>query len=142
MTESMVSLKVDPSMVTGVLEKQIQAAIVAQLGDQDKLIEKAVEMALSQKVNREGKVDSYSSYNKYDFLEILAGKSVREAATEALREWLKENSVKIKAAVVKEMETPGRQKSIATAYADAIEHSIKCKFNMNCDITFDKKEEY
>lgn len=142
MTDSMVSLEVDPSMVTGIIEKQIQAAIVAQLGNQDKLIERAVKLALSQKVNREGKLDSYSSYNKHDFLEILAGNSVRAAATEALREWLKENSIKIKKAVIEEMETPNRQRSIATAYADAIEDSIKCKFSMKCDIRFTENEEY
>ena len=88
---SMVSLKVDEQMVSKILEKQIQAAIVAQLGNQDKLIEKAVGVALSEKVSDNGTVSKYSSDNKYDFLEVLATKSVREAATEALKEWLAEN---------------------------------------------------
>ena len=140
MENNMVSLKVDESMVSKILEKQIQAAIVAQLGKQEDLIEQAVKVALSKKVNHEGNVDSYSSYNTHDFLEVLASKSIREAATEALREWLNENKVKVRNAVLKELATPSRQRSIATAYADAIESSLKCNWNMTCNISFKEKE--
>ena len=137
----MVSLKVDESMVSSILEKQMQAAIVQQLGNQDDLIAQAVKVALSQKVNSEGKIDSYSSYNKFDFLEMLASKSIREAAKEALQEWLAENSGKVREAVLNELKTPSRQRSIAVAYADAIEHSLTSKWNMNCNIEFKEKEE-
>ncbi len=135
----MVSLKVDETMVSKILEKQIQAAIVAQLGNQDQLIERAVVVALSKKVNNEGNVDSHSSYNTHDFLEVLASKSIREAATEALKEWLATNREKVKEAVLKELEKPNRQRSIAVAYADAIENSLKCNWNMTCNIQFNEK---
>jgi len=142
MDTEMVSLKVDEAMVSSILEKQIQAAIVQQLGNQDALIAQAVKVALSQKVNIDGKVDSsYSSYNKYDFLEVLAGKSIREAATSALHEWLEENSEKIRDAVFAELRTPSRQRSIAVAYADAIEQSLTCKWSMKCNIDFKRTEE-
>jgi uncharacterized protein with von Willebrand factor type A (vWA) domain len=140
MENNMVSLKVDETMVSKILEKQIQAAIVAQLGKQDQLIERAVVVALSKKVNNEGNVDSYSSYNTHDFLEVLASKSIREAATEALKEWLAINREKVKEAVLKELEKPNRQRSIATAYADAIENSLKCNWNMTCNIQFKERE--
>jgi hypothetical protein len=139
MENKMVSLKVDETMVSSILAKQIQAAIVQQLGSQDELIAQAVKVALSQKVNHEGKVDDYSSYNKYDFLEILA-KSIREAAKAALQEWLAENSKKIRKAVLEELKTPSRQRSIATAYADAIKYSPTNKFNISCNIEFKERE--
>jgi hypothetical protein len=140
METNMVSLKIDETMVSKVLEKQIQAAIVAQLGNQEQLIERAVSVALSKKVNSDGKVDQYSSYNTHDFLEVLAAKSIREAATEALKEWIHENQVKIKNAVLKELNTPTRQRSIATSYANAIEESLKCNWNMTCNIQFKERE--
>lgn len=140
MENNMVSLKVDEQMVSSILEKQIQAAIVAQLGNQEQLIEKAVKIALSEKVGIDGTKSRYDSDNRHDFLEVLASKSIREAATGALREWLTENQIKIKKAVLKELETPARQRSIATAYADAIENSIKCSWNMTCNINFERKD--
>lgn len=141
MDNEMVSLKIDQTMVSSVLTKQIQAAIVAQLGDQDELISHAVKVALSIKVDRKGKVSDYSSDNRYDFLEILATNSIHEAAKAALDEWLQENSAKIKEAVLEELKTPSRQRSIAVAYADAIEHSLTTSWNMNCNIVFKEKEE-
>ena len=141
MENRMVSLTVDEAMVSSVLEKQIQAAIVAQLGNQDDLIAQAVKVALSQKVDRNGKVDQYDSYNKYDFLEVLASKSIRKAATDALHDWLEENSGKVRDAVLEELNTPSRQRSIAVAYADAIESSLTCKWDMRCNIEFKEREE-
>ncbi len=140
MESNMVTLKVDETMVSKILEKQIQAAIVAQLGNQDLLISKAVQVALSKKVSNDGTFSKYDSDNHYDFLEVLASKSIREAATEALKEWLTTNREKVKDAVLKELEKPNRQRSIAVAYADAIENSLKCNWNMTCNIQFKEKE--
>jgi hypothetical protein len=131
-----VSLKVDKELVSKVLNKQIQAAIVAQLGNERQLIEQAVRIALSEKVNSDGRKDQYSSYNTHDFLEVLASKSIREAANAALREWLDANSELVKKAVLAELKKPNRQRSIAAAYADAIENSLKCNWNMSCNISF------
>ncbi len=141
MENDVVSLKVDKELVSKVLDKQIQAAIVAQLGNESKLIEQAVHVALSEKVNSDGKKDQYSSYNTHDFLEVLASKSIREASTLALKEWLDTNREIIKKAVLNELKNPKRQKSIAIAYADAIENSLKCNWNMSCNISFEQKKE-
>lgn len=141
MENEMVSLKIDEAMVSSVLEKQIQAAVVQQLGNQDDLIAHAVKVALSQKVDVDGKRSEYHSSNRYDFLEVLAGKSIRKAARAALNDWLEGNSGKIRAAVLEELKTPSRQRSIAVAYADAIEHSLTNSWDMRCNIEFKEREE-
>lgn len=141
MDSKMMSLEINEEMVRPILETQIQAAIVSQLGDQDKLIEAIVQKALAEKVNAKGNRERDSYYNSYDYLEILASNSIREAAKNALAEWLETNSHKVKTAVLKELETPSRQRSIAVAYADAIETSLKCSWNMGCNISFERKED-
>ena len=142
MEGEVVSLKVDPSLVTSILEKQIQTAIVTQLGDQDELIGQAVKLALSEKVDRAGNSNCrYESDRKYDFLEILATNSIQKAAKAALNEWLEINSKKIRKAVLAEMDSPERQRSIAKAYADAIESSMTNQWNMSCSIAFKEREE-
>jgi dsDNA-binding SOS-regulon protein len=132
----MVSLQINEDMVKPILEKQIQAAIVANIGDPEKLIQKVVATALSQKVNKEGKIDQYDSYNTYDYLEVLTGQAIRKAAKEALGEWLAENQELLKIAVTKELNKPARLKSIVGAFADAAENSFKCDWQFNCDVTF------
>ena len=136
----MVSLELNQDMVKSVLDKQIQAAIVSQLGSQDDLIAKAVSMALNNKVDRHGNKSRYDSDNKYDFLEQLANNQIQKAATDGVGEWLKDNSSKIKDAVLKEMKKPNRQRSMATSFANAIEESIQCSWNMQCNIHFTEKD--
>ena len=142
MSGEIVSLKVDPSVVTSVLEKRIQAAIVAQLGDEDELIGHAVRLALSEKVDRKGSSTSrYDSDLRYDFLEVLTTNSIQEAAKAALMEWLEQNKALIRKAVLEELDSPERQKSIAKAYADAIETSLSSSWRMDCNISFKEQEE-
>jgi len=141
MEQDVVSLKVDPSIVTSILEKRIQAAIVEQLGNEEELIGHAVKLALSEKVDRKGcSTGRYASERKYDFLEILATNSIQETAKAALNGWLAENSKLIREAVLKEMDSPERQKSIAKAYADAIESSITTSWDMSCNISFKEQD--
>ena len=142
MQDEVVSLKVDPSLVTSILEKRIQAAIVEQLGDDGKLIEQAVRLALSTKVDKKGNSTSrYDSDLRYDFLEVLTTNAIQEAAKEALTDWLAQNSKLIKKAVLKELDSPERQRSIAKAYADAIENSLIASWTMSCNIDFNKRPE-
>jgi len=139
--KELVSLEVSPKLVQGVLEERIQAAIVAQLGDGETLLKELISRALHQKVDEDGKYNSSDYRNRYEFLEIITANSIRKAAKESLQEWLKQNSDKVRATVLKELKKPSRQKSLAKAYADAIEESLKCRWSMNCNIDFVRKDD-
>ena len=141
MDDKLVSLEVDQDLVRGVLDKRIQAAIVSQLGNTDELIANAVKLALSKKVNCDGVASRYSSDNKHDFLEVMASKAIQEAAKEGLQEWLKGNKEKVRNAVLKEMKKPNRQRTLASAFANAVEESLECNWLMKCDIDFSRKAE-
>jgi len=134
--DSMVALSIDPKAVTPIIEKKIQSAIIAALGDGDEIIGKMVTLALNKKVDSRGEVNSSSYYNTYDFMELLAEKAIRKAAEEALRDWLKENAEKVKTVVLKEIRKPSRQNSIAKALADGLEGAIKYNA-INFNVTLD-----
>lgn len=136
MSEEMMSLRINEDMVKPILEKQIQAAIMANIGNPEQLIEKVVAVALSKKVSENGNVSSYSSENRYDYLDVLVGQTIREAAKVALKEWLAVNQDLLKSAVTKELNKPARLKSIVGAFADAAENSFKCDWRFSCDVNF------
>ena len=139
-SKDLVSLNVSQELIKPVIEKQVQAAIMAQLGSAEDVIAKVVQLALHVKVNDEGNVSKDSYYNKYDFMEVLVGKKIREAATEAFQEWVKGNLDKVRAAVLKEMRKPSRQEALAAAFYDAIQDSISASWTMKCDVKFDRQE--
>ena len=136
MEQELASLKINDSIIKPIIEKQIQAAVVQNLGDHEELIGKMVSLALHTKVNRKGYVDESSYNNYFDFLEIITSNAIRDAARNALTEWLAENSNKIKAALLVELAKPTRQKTMAKAFADAVEDSITSKWHMDCTVNF------
>ena len=136
MEKEMVSLKINQDTITPIIEKQIQAAIVANLGNHEELIGKMVSLALHTKVNKDGYHDKSSYRNDHDFLEVITSNAIQEAARNALTEWLAKNSKKIRAALIVELAKPTRQKTMAKAFADAVESSITSKWHMNCTVNF------
>ena len=141
MSANMINLEINEDVVKPILEKQIQAAILANIGNPEELIQKVVSTALSQKVDSGGRVSGYSGDNKYDYLDVLTTKSIQKAAEEALRDWLEENSQLVKKAVIKELNKPARRHSIAKAFADAVESSLQCSWRFSCDVSFIKRDD-
>lgn len=137
---SMVTLGINEEMVKPIIEKQTQAAILASIGKPEELIAKVVSLALRQKVNSEGNIDTYSSHNTHDYLEIMTGQAIRKAAKESLQNWLEENVQLVKAMVIQEMNSPERQKSLVKAFADAVEQSLTCSWRFDCNIHFKQEE--
>ena len=134
--KDLVNLKVDEDLIVDVINKQIQSAIVTQLGNKSEIVGQAVAYALSRKVDSSGRVSQYSSDNTHDYLDVMSSNAIQDAAKEALQSWLKESTKKIKSAVLKELKKPERQQSIAKSFADAVEDSLNCSWNMNCSIAF------
>ena len=138
MENNTVSLNVDEQAIKPIVQKAIQSAIAVNLGKQEDLIEYMVALDLRQKVDRNGSIGKYSSDNKYDFLEAVTNRAIREAAKEAIAEWLSTRQEQVKQAMLKELNKPSRQKSIVKAFADAAERSFKCDWNFHCKIDFKK----
>ena len=139
--ENMINFGINENMVKPIIEKQMQAAILANIGNAEELIGKVVSHALNQKVDRNGDLSRYNSENNYNYLEVLTTKAIQEASKEALKDWLKENSQLVKAMVIKEMNDPKRQDSLVKAFADAVEESLKVSWRFDCRVDFSKADE-
>lgn len=141
MSGNMINLGINEDMVKPILEKQIQAAIMANLGNVDELFEFAIKKALSVKVNSEGLVSNYSSDNKYDFLEALTAKAIRNAATEAIKEYVKENQEQLKIALKKEMEKKANQNKLVQAFVDSATNTFSYEWRFDAKVELSKNTE-
>lgn len=123
--------EVDEKLVEPVIREQISAAIVAQLGDTTELLTEMVNLTLKQKVDKDGKVDSYSSYNKFTLVEALAGKAIREAAREAIEAIIEQQKPQIEAAVRDYLSRA--PKRTAAAIVNAFCDSATTKYRMSVE---------
>ena len=141
MSANMINLGINEDMVKPILEKQIQAAIMANIGNVDELFEFAIKKALSFKTDEHGNISRYSNDNKYDFLEVLTTDAIRKAATEAIREYVKENQEILKVALKKEMEKKANQSKLVEAFVEAASNSFNYNWAFDAQVSLSKKQD-
>ena len=108
------SLQLAQQDIEKIIHGAIQAQVVAAMkANGDVIIAQYVQRMLTEKVDGEGKTSGYTNSNSPTFLQWLSAKTIREAAAEAVREWLAENKplvVKaVKAALTKNKEKLAEQ---------------------------------
>lgn len=141
METEMVSLKLDKDMIQAVISKQIQHAIVQQLGNPEEYMEALIKNALHQKVDYKGKVSIYSSDNKYDYLDITLKEQVRTAVDEAIQEWIKEHKTVLKQQLSKHMQKEKVRDQFLNSFIDGFEKCFSTSYRLYCDIKFETPKE-
>lgn len=98
-----VSLTISKEIVQPIVKAKIQEALINALGGGDKLLEMVTESIFNSKVNHEGKISSYSSENKYNWLDVTVTGQVQIAVKEVVKEMLETRQAEIKAAITKQL---------------------------------------
>lgn len=136
MENNIVSLKISEGMINGIVSKQIQQAIVKELGSAEEYMEALISAALHQKVSISGEISRYNSENKYDYLDLLLKKKIQEAAKEALQEYIKENTDKLKDALKKELEKTSTKNELVKMFIEGASKAFEYSWRFNCDVRF------
>lgn len=105
--------EVDPKLVEPIIRDQIAAAVVASLGDPAELIRRMVTISLTQKVNADGIVSQYSSENRFDLIEALSAKAIREAAKKAIENVVRDSAPQIEAEIVRQIKAAPKKTAAA-----------------------------
>lgn len=142
MNSELVSLNVSETMIKDIVSKQIQQAIVRELGNAEEYMSALVKNALHEKVSSTGKVSNYSSDNKYDYLDILLKNNIQEAAKKALQEYIEENSDLLKTALKKELEKEANRSALVGAFINGASKAFEYSWNFNCNVKFEKGSDY
>lgn len=95
MENNLVNMQIDESLIRECVQKQIQQAIVRELGDSSKYMEELINLALKQKVDEMGNPTN-SSWYKDTFIDYLFRTTLREAATKAFKEYMDSKSIEFK----------------------------------------------
>lgn len=99
MSNEVVSLQVSQELVKPILEAKIAAAVCEAMQGQEAFLQAIVARVLNQKVNEEGKVDSYLRSDSPKYVQWLAEQAIKEATKKAVLEWIERDRPKIVKAV-------------------------------------------
>lgn len=129
---SAVQLQVSKEIVEKIVQAQIGVEVAKVLGDKQGLLEALIAQTLSLKVDSQGAVNRYSSYNTTTYLQYLVGNVIRGAAKSAVEKYVSANAEKIEKAVATEM-----KKSTAPmvkAFMDCITESAKSAYRLTINV--------
>ena len=130
-----VQLTISKEVVTPIVEAKVKEAVLAAMGGADEIVKNVLNGILTQKVGSDGRVSSYSTDNKYSWLDIVLTKQIKESAEQAIRDCLAENSVHIKDALIKELQSKKGASLAAKAIIDGMNDSFKNAWKTNLSIT-------
>ena len=96
---NMMSLNIDKSMLTPVIEQQVKLLMTEVMGGSDRIINSVIEQVLKSRVDDNGKPSTYSSSKP--FFEWLLIDEIKKVVQELLREEMAKKASAIKAAMKK-----------------------------------------
>lgn len=105
------------------IEDLVRAAVVRELGQQEKLIEGIVSAALKQKE---------SSYDKETLFQKMVSKMIRDVAEESVHEWVQQNKERIQAAFIAHLNSPSGEvvNKLVNGMVDGLSnYSIRVNFD-------------
>lgn len=133
MSEASVKLEVKPEIVRSIVQAEIQAAIVREFSkNPEQLISDMVKAALCEKVDSDGKRSQYSSYNTYDYLDVLLKKTIQNLAKESVQKFVNENRDKVEKTLMAEMKKS--QKTLVQNFMKTILETTQNQYRINVEV--------
>ncbi len=135
---SMVSMNVDKDVVEQMIRKNISVSLLAAMGDdrqKSTILDAIVKEALNIKVDQEGKVSQYSSYNTTNYLDWKVQNIIRGAAKEALDEFASSQQNTIKREVKRALiaQAPRIADQLVASFAESAASSWRFKVDVKVD---------
>ncbi len=134
-----VNVNVSKDLIEPIVRAEISAAIVRGLEGKEQMIGMIVSRVLSDKVNSEGKKDSYSHHNDTTMLEWLCQNMIREAAKAALATYIAEQKPRIEAELKKQLVK--QQTGLATALVSGLSDCLKQDWRISLKVGLELPKE-
>ncbi len=136
------SLEISQDYIDNLTKDLLKQSLIETLDAKNTIVEGIVSQILSVKVNEHGQVDSWSSANKYTFLEYLVNKMVRDEVKSVAEEVLNEKRDDIRKAIRKEMTKQSTIDKFYGAFVDNVMTGLQDKYRTTIDVNFERKELY
>ena len=124
------TLNVDENLVKPVIEKEIEMAIVRELGKVQDLIPQLVRGVLNGKVDTSGKPSTYSSDRDRTYIDYLFQEAIKSATKTAVFKYIEDNHAALEKEVEKQIKASSSaiSKSMVKSLAALAENSWR--FNL------------
>lgn len=116
----------------------VKAAIAQALGDPTKIINAAIDSALTSYVDSSGKPCKKDNWKAKPYLDYVAEQTIEETVREVMKEVIEENKEYFKAEIKKQLSGRRFRESLTTQYLNSILKSTEDSWRMPVSVNFEK----
>jgi ERCC4-related helicase len=132
--EELISLQVDKDLVAPIVEKHLKLAIIEAFGGSDEIIKTVISQILNKRVDVNGNVNSYSSENKYSWIDIALKKHIEDAVRKELADVMSKSTEKIKNALISKLKSDKGANAVADALLEGLAGTFKNSWTSKFEI--------
>ena len=132
MDNNMMSLNIDKSMLTPIIEQQVKLLMTEVLGGKDEIVSKVINSVLKTKVDERGNPSTYSSAKP--FYEWLLIDEIKKAVQELLKEEIQSRVGSIKKILKKHLQSEKGSNELANAMLTAFSSTISSGYGWKSQI--------
>lgn len=136
MSKDQVNIEIGSDLIKPIIENKVKIAIIESLKGEQSVIEATVNAVLEHKVNENGEVDKYSSYNKYQFIDIVLRKAIEDACRDAVKEYITEKKEVIRKEVMRQLQTKKGTSAFVTSFINGMLKASESDYRFKAEFKF------
>ena len=132
-------LNIDQDYLADAVKQTVIMGISESLNGKNEIVSQIVKMVLTTKVDKTGKISSYSSDNKYTLLEYYVQKMIKEVTAEEMQKIVDEHRDDITKAIRSELAKKVNYSKFVDAFIDNVSSAVSNSWCPRIEIKFDQR---
>lgn len=136
-----VNLNVDKDYLQEAVKQTVLMGISESLNGKNEIVSQIVNSVLQTKVDRTGKVSSYSSDNKYTLLEFYVNEMLTDVVKEEIKNMIEEKRTECADIIRKELNKKANINKFVDNFIDSTSKSLEQSWKTTININYKKESE-
>ena len=136
-----IDLNVDNNYLNEAVKSIVMTGIAETL-DKDKIVNGLVKAVLETKVDKEGRISSYSSDNRYTLLEVYVNNIIREIVKEEMKKLVEEKRTKMQEIIRRELNKRSTLDKFVDAFISNNLDNLDSNWKTKISVEYEKDKEY
>lgn len=134
-------LKVDQNYLAEAVKQTVMLGIAEALNGKNEIVSQIVNSVLSTKVDKDGKISSYSSDNRYTLLEYYVRNLLTDVTRDEIKKLVEEKRDELAAIIRKELSKKVTADTFVNNFISKVNDAIDATWCTRIDVVFDKRKE-
>lgn len=130
-------LNIDQDYLANAVKQSVMMGIAESLNGKNEIVSQIVKMVLTQKVDKSGKISSYSSDNKYTLLEYYVMNMLKEVTAEEMQKMVDEHREEITKQIRAELAKKVNYNKFVDAFIDNVSSAVSNSWCPRIEVSFE-----